>query len=150
MYWIFSPRIQFRNKFDLYTLKEMSRAYQDIALDRSECRYNIAKGVHDELENALAGPGPDTLPLRTFFDTRVEDEIKIFEEEEGVKEQPPVWKSLETDPQVRLSSLDLTVYAYLKEELINTEESPEVKYLKTKCPRLMSFVKLMDFLFEDS
>ena len=47
----------------------------------------------------------------------------------------------------RLSSLDFTVYAYLKEELINTEESKEVKYLKASCPKLMSFYELMDTLF---
>ena len=47
----------------------------------------------------------------------------------------------------RLSSLDFTVYAYLKEELINTEESKEVKYLKAKCPKLMTFYEFMDTLF---
>jgi len=31
---------------------------------------------------------------------------------------------------LRLSSLDLTAYAYLKEELVNTADSAEVKYLK--------------------
>lgn len=55
------------------------------------------------------------------------------------------------DPaDLRLSSLDLIVYAYLKEELINTEESEEVKYLKENCPNLMNFYSLMDFLFTDS
>ena len=47
----------------------------------------------------------------------------------------------------RLSSLDFTVYAYLKEELINTEESKEVKYLKSKCPKLMSFYEFMETIF---
>ena len=48
---------------------------------------------------------------------------------------------------LNLSSLDLTVYAYLKEELVNTDDSAEVKYLKKNCPNLINFVKLMDFLF---
>ena len=48
---------------------------------------------------------------------------------------------------LRLSSLDITAYAYLKEELVNTEDSAEVKYLKEKCPNLMRFYSLMEFLF---
>ena len=51
---------------------------------------------------------------------------------------------------LRISSLDLTVYAYLKEEIVNTEESEEVKYLRSKCPNLMKFYNLMDFLFTES
>ena len=55
----------------------MSRDYQNINLDRAECRYNLAKGVHDELENALAGPlGCDKKALRTFFDPRIVEDIK--------------------------------------------------------------------------
>ena len=49
----------------------------------------------------------------------------------------------------RLSSLDFTVYAYLKEEIINTEESKEVMYLKANCPKLMSFYEFMETLFGD-
>ena len=48
---------------------------------------------------------------------------------------------------LRLSSLDITAYAYLKEELVNTEDSAEVKYLKDKCPNLMRFFSLMEYLF---
>jgi len=71
----------------------MSRYYQDINLDRAECRYNVAKGVHDELENALAGPSGK--PLRTFFDIYVAQDIQNDDQkDEGVK--PPAWKSLET------------------------------------------------------
>ena len=46
-----------------------------------------------------------------------------------------------------MSSLDFTVYGYLKEELINTDESAEVKYLKANCPNLMGFYQMMEFLF---
>ena len=59
----------------------------------------------------------------------------------------PVWTKFDEVPDVRLSSLDLTVYAYLKEELVNTDDSAEVKYLKEKCPALIRFINLMDFLF---
>ena len=50
---------------------------------------------------------------------------------------------------LNLSSLDLTVYAYLKEELVNTDDSAEMKYLKSNCPNLINFVNLMDFLFTE-
>lgn len=46
-----------------------------------------------------------------------------------------------------MSSLDFTVYGYLKEELVNTEDSTEVKYLKSNCPNLMAFYQMMEFLF---
>ena len=42
-------------------LEELALNYQDITLDRSESRFNIAKGVHDELERELEDK-------RTFFD----------------------------------------------------------------------------------
>ena len=38
------------------------------------------------------------------------------------------------------------MYAYLKEELVNTPESSEVKYLKEKFPDLVKFVNFMDEL----
>jgi len=34
--------------------------------------------------------------------------------------------SLELNPIIKLSSLDIVAYAYLKEELVNTYESEEV------------------------
>ena len=39
------------------------------------------------------------------------------------------------------------MYAYLKEELVNTPDSPELTYLKEKCPRLMQFYTLMEAIF---
>jgi hypothetical protein len=39
------------------------------------------------------------------------------------------------------------VYAYLKEEIINTPETPAVKYLKASCPKLMAFFDFMDSNF---
>jgi hypothetical protein len=40
------------------------------------------------------------------------------------------------------------VYAYLKEEIVNTPDTPSVKYLKTSCPKLMAFVNFMESKFE--
>jgi hypothetical protein len=48
----------------------------------------------------------------------------------------------------------LVVYAYLKEEIVNTNtygEAPSVKYLLSeKCNKLMAFVQHMDALFISS
>jgi len=52
--------------------------------------------------------------------------------------------SMELNPVIRLSSLDLVVYAYLKEELVNTEDSPEVVHLKENYKNLIRFVEFMD------
>jgi len=43
-----------------------------------------------------------------------------------------------------VSWLDLVAYSYLKEELINIEDSSQVEYLKTNCPKLIKFVKNFD------
>ena len=50
---------------------------------------------------------------------------------------------------LNFSSLDFVVYAYLKEEIINTPDTPAVKYLKESCPKLMAFVNFMDSKFEN-
>jgi hypothetical protein len=44
----------------------------------------------------------------------------------------------------KLSSFDLVVYAYLKEEMINTKRSEVVDYLNNNCPNLLVFVKHLD------
>ena len=46
-----------------------------------------------------------------------------------------------------LSSFDIFVYAYLKEALINTRESPQVKHLQSK-KNLMWFVEYIDALVD--
>ena len=53
------------------------------------------------------------------------------------------------NPDLELSSFDLIIYSYLREELINTAGSEQVTYLKTKCPCLLNFVNLMDFIFAE-
>ena len=45
---------------------------------------------------------------------------------------------------MKLNSLDLVMFAYLKQELINTPESGEVTYVKESCPLLTSYVEYMD------
>ena len=119
-------------------LREFSTTYAGIGLERPETRSNLAKNCHDTLEKAL---GKDK---RTFFDRgqAAKDDVA-----EG-----PVWSRLGNErggANLALSSLDFTVYAYIKEEMINTPESPEVKYLKSDCPSLMRFITLMDFLFKE-
>tara|TARA_B110000285_G_scaffold158877_1_gene177275 strand:+ start:96 stop:314 length:219 start_codon:yes stop_codon:yes gene_type:complete len=45
-----------------------------------------------------------------------------------------------------ISSFDILVYSYLKEEMINTPDSSEVKYLKQEFLELVNFVEYMDSL----
>ena len=54
------------------------------------------------------------------------------------------------NPKTKLNSLDLVIYAYLKEEIVNTPESAEVAYLKESCPLLMARVEFFDTMFENS
>ena len=133
-------------------LRELAKAYSGIGLERPETRYNIAKQCHDALEAAL-GQG-----RRTFFDKAngagKQADMKLAEdkkEEDSGVAQGPIWTKLDAEnggPDVRLSSLDFTVYAYLKEELVNSIDTPETKYLKENCHALMRFYNLMDFLFK--
>ena len=50
-------------------------------------------------------------------------------------------------PSTKLSSLDLVIYAYLKEEMVNTPDSAEVKYLKESCPLLNARIEFIDLMF---
>lgn len=45
-----------------------------------------------------------------------------------------------------ISSFDILVYAYLKEELVNTPDSSEVKFLRLNFKELAKFVDFMDEL----
>ena len=54
----------------------------------------------------------------------------------------------ETPSLSSISHFDILCYAYLKEQLQNTHESIETKYLKNQYPKLVVFVKYMDSLFE--
>ena len=54
----------------------------------------------------------------------------------------------ETPPSSSICHFDILCYAYLKEQLQNTHESCETKYLKNQYPKLVVFVKYMDSLFE--
>lgn len=49
----------------------------------------------------------------------------------------------------QITSLDIVAWAYLKEEMVNTPESQEVKDLKEKYPNLVKFVSFMDTIFKD-
>lgn len=45
-----------------------------------------------------------------------------------------------------ISSFDILVYAYLKEELVNTLDSSEIKFLRLNFKDLVKFVEFMDEL----
>jgi hypothetical protein len=65
----------------------------------------------------------------TFFDTTNPNEEEKLD---GSKATP--------GPELQISSFDILIYAYLKEEINNTPDSSEVKYLKAKFPNLIKFV----------
>ena len=51
----------------MQALTTMANTYQDINLLNSECRQNLAKMVHDELEQALTVENDPETVIRTFF-----------------------------------------------------------------------------------
>jgi hypothetical protein len=59
-------------------------------------------------------------------------------------------KSMILNSKLNLTSLDISVYAHLREELVNTPGSAEVTYLKAHCPNLINFFCLMEILFTNS
>ena len=128
----------------------MSRTFQDVRLERTESRFNMAKFVHDQLENELTANENEDKERRTFFDRGITKKKAEKEEEDDEKKEDgePIWKSLLENADVRLSSLDFTVYAALKEEITNTPDSDEVKYLQSSCPQLLKFYKLMEAMFD--
>ena len=99
-------------------------------------RFGAAREVHEKL-NTLLGD------KRTFFDHKMQEEIK---EEAVFIEGGERVKFVEELPKI--TSLDIVAWAYLKEEIVNTGESQEVKDLKEKYPALVGFVKYMDEFFE--
>lgn len=89
-------------------------------------RFDAAREIHEKLSELL-GEGK-----RTFFDGQ-EEELK---EGHMAQEQPR--------PPVRLTSLDIVAWAYLKEELTNTKETQIVKHLRDRYPNLLRFVQFID------
>lgn len=52
------------------------------------------------------------------------------------------------NPNLRLSSLDLTAYAYLKEMQVNGHDTEELELLSAKnYPKLARFIMIMDLVF---
>ncbi len=49
----------------------------------------------------------------------------------------------------QITSLDIVAWAYLKEEMVNTPESQEVRDLREKYPNLVKYVEYMDKMFRE-
>lgn len=49
----------------------------------------------------------------------------------------------------QITSLDIVAWAYLKEEMVNTPESQEVKDLREKYPNLVKYVEYMDKMLRE-
>ena len=84
---------------------------------------------------------------RTFFDHPPE-EVKDEEEEEEVVAEGENKKEEEEKKiryeNVKLTSLDIVAYAYLKEEIVNTSGSHEVKHLIQHYKNLVRFVTFIE------
>lgn len=141
-----------------------------IDIASAEARENVAKAVHNELESLLTKD--DKKRARTFFDrnpVKVEDKPakdEKEEKEEGEDKNDETKKEAETLAQqlnrlkketveqvqtggkVHLTSLDITVYAYLREELVNDGlDKKNGAHLRKSCPNLMQFFVLMENIF---
>ena len=100
---------------------------------------------------------------RTFFDHKVlHEELKegdngLLEElkDDGEERQDgdlpvPSNRVVALDEsKPKITSLDIVAWAYLKEEIVNTSASQEVKELRDKYPNLVAFVGYMDRYFEE-
>ncbi len=71
-----------------------------------------------------------------------------MEEIKGEVEDRPVPVAPPKQEPLQITSLDIVAWAYLKEELINTPDSQEVKDLREKYPNLIAFVIFMDAFFK--
>ena len=115
---------------DLYYLRRYSSEYLDLSGEVH--RFDAAREIHEKLSILLGGE------KRTFFD-QPEEEVK-----EGADGVPIDLQQLPSIDNVRLTSLDIVAWSYLKEELVNTADSKEVKFLKESFPNLVKFVSFMD------
>ena len=127
LYNIFNPLKAFWSRRELDEYRRCASIIQDLSGEIQ--RFDAARDVHEKLSILLDDK-------RTFFDSRPEE----LKEGEHVVEGSQL---VELDPP-KITSLDLIVWAYLKEELINTPGSKEVAYLKDKFKNLINFVKFMD------
>ena len=96
---------------------------------------------------------PNEEGKRTFFDNDPKEEEKEEQIDTSNKQElqapPSPRQTLDLNPNLCLSSLDLTAYAYLQEFITNHDESEEKKLLTTKhYPKLCNFIAIMDQIFK--
>lgn len=97
---------------------------------------------------------PNEEGKRTFFDNdpkeeEKEEQIDTSNKQPELQAPPSPRQSLDLNPNLCLSSLDLTAYAYLQEFVTNHDESEERKLLTTKhYPKLYNFIAIMDQIFK--
>jgi len=99
----------------------MAACYNDIILTQLQSRLNATKQIFDALERGLSDDlvllQPNEEGKRTFFDNDPKEEEKEVQIDTSKNQeiQAPLTprQSLTLNPNLCLSSLDLTVYAYL-------------------------------------
>jgi len=116
---IFNPVTSLRSRLDLAYLRRYSSEYEGLSGEIH--RFDAARDIHEKLSHLLGDK-------RVFFE-QPQEELK----------EPDAPQS-----EVVVTSLDLVAWAYLKEELVNTADAEEVKYLKAHFKNLVHFVEFMD------
>ena len=160
LYWLFAPLRQLKNMRDFHTFTKLSSSYLDINLAQSPSRQNATKRVFDALEKGLSDDMALLQPLdegkRTFFDNEPKEEEKegILESEQidtSKRINQSVSESINLNPNLCLSSLDLVAFAFLKEFAGNISDTEEYKLLSRKTyPKLCQFIDIMDFCFSEA
>ncbi len=110
-----------KDSVDLYFFQKNCTHF--LSLHGEVQQFERAKQIHQQMSSLLGNK-------RTFFD-------KQLPNEESTDDEVEVERSGTPDELPKLTSFDILAYVYLKEELVNTPDSVEVKYLSEKYGNLV-------------
>ena len=122
----------------------------EININMVESRVQAVRKIHKDLETQLSFNGKSK---RTFFDQNPVAAITKPDANEDIAAQfnrlkKETEEMLKGETPFKLTSLDITVYAYLREELVNDgPTSSNGNDLRKNCPNLMHFFFLMENIF---
>ncbi|CDW78641.1 UNKNOWN [Stylonychia lemnae] len=155
MFYFLHPFTAFSNLIEFGYLKKYATEIHN--LHSKVHRIDQAKQIHEKLSFLLADK-------RTFFDQPQEefkqgsylndDENPLFSQDfngnnklfEDRKEEEDE-QDQDHQRQIQITSLDIVAYAYLKEELTNIPDSPQVIQMKESYQNLVEFVHKLDIFF---
>ena len=153
LYNILNPVRSLTSRVELSSLRRFSSEFADLHGDIH--RFDAAREVHQRLSEYLGNRktmGEEALVdipeeekegeqlIKMEEDIIIEDDVPPMEVPRNQEEE--VLRPKEVLP--KLASLDIVAWAYLKEEIVNTPESAEVKYMRENFPNLIKFVENID------